>query len=599
MRKLLSLSWLLLACVLPSRADSWVKVTSPHFTVISEGTEKQARQVALGFEQIHSVFASTIPGLRTDSSAETVVIAVKDANTFGELVPSEKKYVSHLGGLFIKGWEKDYVIVRLDIPDEERNIVYHEYIHKLLHLNFTRMPVWLDEGLAEFYGNTWMRSDGIYVGAPSPRLGELRSRTLYPLQTILAVSPASPYYRDADKAPMFYAEAWGLTHYLMFGPGMDLGRKMNVYLAALQRGVEADKAFEQAFGNSKDVEKSFQNYSSRFTFGAMRFDKMQKIDVSTFEGGPMSPAETDARLGGFYTKQREFELAEKRLAAALSKDAKSALAHENEGFLDFVQGKDDDARKEFDAAVALNPDSYLGTYYQAMMSHHSKKDSASLAQLDAAMTKVMKLNPRFAPALVVQSQIYVAQGKLQDAYNTSAQAQRLEPDRGGYLTNSAAILLLGRNYPAALKTASTVASRWYGSDSAEALAVMAQSRKLGKIEQSADEKAEEDRNMEYAKDTTAVEGVIESVHCEKSKPLEAVLRSSDKPMNFRSGKKFGLGFSDTLWYGEDHFSECFHLDGMNAVVRYLPSSDQNGEKEMQWLEIRDELIPSSTSADAK
>lgn len=72
-----------------------------------------------------------------------------------------------------------------------------------------------------------------------------------------------------------------------------------------------------------------------------------------------------------------------------------------------------------------------------------------------------------------------------------------------------------------------------------------------------------------------------------------MLRGGDKLLNFRSGKKFGVGFSDTLWYGEDHFSDCYHLDGMNALVRYLPSSDPNGEKEMQWLEIRDELIPSS------
>jgi hypothetical protein len=102
--------------------------------------------------------------------------------------------------------------------------------------------------------------------------------------------------------------------------------------------------------------------------------------------------------------------------------------------------------------------------------------------------------------------------------------------------------------------------------------------------------------MEYAKDTTPVEGIVESVHCEKSKPLEIVLRSGDKSSNFKSGKKFGMGFSDTLWYGEDHFNECYHIEGMNAVVRYAPSADQNGENEMRWLEIRDELIPTSGAA---
>src|SRR5580704_15642613 len=307
MRNVLMASCAFLLCVLPGKADTWVKVQSPHFTVISNGSEKQARQVALGFEQIHTVFTSMIPGLRTDSSAETVVIGAKDESTFAELLPSEKKWANHLAGLFMKGWEKDYVVVRLDIPDEDRNVVYHEYVHKILHLNFTRLPVWLDEGLAEFFGNTWMRSDGIFIGAPSPRLAELRSGTIYPIETLLKVDRASPYYRDAGKAGMFYAESWGLTHFLMLGPGMEVGHKMNVYLASLQRGVGGDKAFEQAFGNRQDVEKNFQAYAYRYTYGAMRFDKMQKIDASSFDGGPMAAPEADARLGGFYTRQHEIE----------------------------------------------------------------------------------------------------------------------------------------------------------------------------------------------------------------------------------------------------------------------------------------------------
>jgi tetratricopeptide (TPR) repeat protein len=588
-------SLLLLTFAAPSTAETWVKVQSPHFTVVSNGTEKQARQVAVGFEQIHTVFTTVIPGMRTDSSAETIVFATKDENTFAELMPAEKKYVSHLGGLFSEGWERDYVMVRLDIPDENRNIVYHEYIHKILHLNFTRLPVWVDEGLAEFFGNTWMRSDGIFIGAPSPRLAELRSGTTYPIETLLKVDRASPYYRDAGKAGMFYAESWGLTHFLMLGPGMAQGQKMNMYLASLQKGADADKAFNDSFGDRNELEKNFRAYSNRFLYSALHADKIQKIDPSIFLGGPMTPSETDAVIGGFYTRQRELDLAEKRLNASLAADSKSALGHENRAFLYFIQGQDDEAQKEFETALALDPHNYLAVYYEAMMKYHGKKDADSLSQLDAAMTRVVQLNPRFAPALIVRSQIYVQQGKLQDAYNTSIQAQKLEPDRGGYRTNSAVILLLGRNYPAAVKLGETVAARWYGSDSAEALAVVAQARRLGKIEQMADEKAEEDREMEYAKDTTSVEGVIQSVHCEKSKPLQVLLRSGDQILSFHSGKKFGVGFSDTLWYGEDHFSDCRHIDGMNALVRYTQSPDQNGDHEMQWLEIRDELIPTSVA----
>jgi hypothetical protein len=144
-----------------------------------------------------------------------------------------------------------------------------------------------------------------------------------------------------------------------------------------------------------------------------------------------------------------------------------------------------------------------------------------------------------------------------------------------------------------VKSGEMVAARWTDSDSAEALAVVAQARRLGKIEQSAEEKNQEDQEMEYAKDTTPVEGVIHSVHCDKSKPMELELQSGDKILKFHSGKSYGVGFSDTLWYGTDHFTACYHVEGMNAVVRYKPTANPSEENEMRWLEIRDELIPSS------
>lgn len=597
MRWLFLLSCALLLGVLPGKADTWVKVKSPHFTVISNGSEKQARQVALGFEQIHAVFDVGLPGLRTDSGAETIVIAARDLDTFKTLMPFRKN-AELLAGEFQKGWEKDHVLVRLDLPDEERNTVYHEYVHKLLHLNFTRLPVWLDEGLAEFFGNTWMRKEGVFIGAPSPRIEVLKTRFPFPLETILSVGHNSPYYSsgDRDKVGMFYAESWGLTHFLMFGDNMGNGQKMNAYLAAMQKGVDSRKAFQQVFGDIAPLEKQFTAYVSRFAFRSIRLDNLPKIDPASFAGGAMSAAETDANMGGYFTYEGEMDIANQRLTAALKEDPKSLLAHENAAFLFFRQAKDEEAVKEFDEAASLGPDDYLAVYYQAMMKYHGKTDAESLSQLDAAMEKVVHLNPRFAPAFIARSQIYVHQQKLQEAFNNSIQAQRLEPDRAGYQTNSAAILLLGHNYAEAVKLATSVALRWEASDSAEALAVAAQARQRGKIEETAEEKSQEAQEMEYAKDTIAVEGVIQSVHCEKSKPMEVVLQSGEKSWKFHSGKPFGMGFSDTLWYGEDHFNSCQHIEGVNAVARYAPSSGPTEDNEMRWFEIRDELIPTSLPA---
>jgi tetratricopeptide (TPR) repeat protein len=321
------------------------------------------------------------------------------------------------------------------------------------------------------------------------------------------------------------------------------------------------------------------------------------IDPANIPTGPMSAAETDARMGDFFNYLGSSEKAEEWLKAALTADSKLALAHENMGFADFREGNDDEAEKEFDQAVMLAPDSYLSLYYQAMLRYQGKTDSESLANLDAAMSHVISLKPLFAPAFMVRSQILAEEGKLQDAYNIALEGQRLEPDRAGYVTRLAAILLLGHNYPAAVKTGSLVVSRWTYNDGAEAIAVIDEARRLGKIDPTAAEQAQESDEMKYAQDTMAAEGIVKSVSCEKSKPLELVLQSGDQELKFQ-GSQYGAGFTDTLWYGKDHFNPCHHIEGLRAVVRHKPSGDQPPKNEMKWLEIRDSLVPSSAPATA-
>lgn len=57
-----------------------------------------------------------------------------------------------------------------------------------------------------------------------------------------------------------------------------------------------------------------------------------------------------------------------------------------------------------------------------------------------------------------------------------------------------------------------------------------------------------------------------------------------------------VGFSDTLWYGEDHFSLCHHIEGMRALVRYKPSSDNTNAGDFTEIQLRLEPAFLATSA---
>lgn len=152
---------------------AWIEVDSPHFRVLSDGSDRDARRVAHGFEQMRAVLADQFPKYRLESGAPLLVFAASDENTAKKLAPElwESRGAKPVG-YFQHGWEKQFAMVRLDaIAPDAYQVIYHEYVHMVLQNNFRWLPLWLNEGMAEFYGNTRFEQNKIYVGAPSARYG--------------------------------------------------------------------------------------------------------------------------------------------------------------------------------------------------------------------------------------------------------------------------------------------------------------------------------------------------------------------------------------------------------------------------------------------
>src|SRR5438105_1578576 len=195
----------LLAAVLTSARDkqeNWLEVRSQHFTVVCDGNEKQARRIADQFERMRLVFHTAFPNMHIDPSAPIVVIAVKGDQAFRTLEPEDylAKGQLKLGGLFLRALDKNYVLLRMDIGGEHPYAsVYHEYTH-LLFSKAEWIPLWLNEGLAEFYQNTDISEKDTFLGrASGDDILWLRQNRLLPLTTLFAVDRNSPYYHEEKK----------------------------------------------------------------------------------------------------------------------------------------------------------------------------------------------------------------------------------------------------------------------------------------------------------------------------------------------------------------------------------------------------------------
>lgn len=569
----------------------WAEVRSPHFRVITDGSEHDARRIAREFEQIRFAMGSLYPKLRLDSGAPLLVICPRDESSMKALAPQYWKTKGFKpAGFFLHGWDKEYAMVRLDeVRPENYEVVYHEYVHSVMHLNLRWLPVWLDEGLADFHANTRFEKTKIYVGAPSWRLRVINSRTLIPLSTLLTVTPSSPYYHDEDKADIFYAQSWMLTHYLFFGPGMESGKKMLRFINLLDT-TEQMKAFEEVFGDPKALEKNLEQYGRSLAMAGGYLNSPANTDEKDFQSRRMSAAEAEAELGSYHLWSYQRDLARPLIEQALKNDPKLGLAHEDMGFLDFAEGKDEDAVREFNQAVTLDPKLYLSLFSATMMSPAARLDSpAAQLEFESALTKVLDQDPQFAPALVQLARLYVRRGSLDRAYAVARKAEELEPARAGYHLLSGRILQLTGHGAQAAGFASYVASRWQGPDHDEAL-------ELWNSVPIAQRPAGDLILPSRMTGTEVVEGVVKSVQCGSRGENEGepqkytlVIDHDGHELAFQPKAGFAFGYSDTLWWGRDHRSSCLHIQGVRAVVHYRPSSDPKLAGELARLDLRDDL----------
>jgi tetratricopeptide (TPR) repeat protein len=577
----------------------WIEVRSEHFRVISDGDVQDVFAIAREFEQMRLVFASGSVNMRLDSGVPLVVFAPRDLQSMGR-ISSWHPYWEHssIAGYFQSSWEISFAAVRLDLDQPGYyQPVYHEYVHNLLHMNFKWLPLWLDEGLAELYGTSRFNGSSALVGVPSPRKFVMDNQDLIPLKTLFAVDPSSAYYHG-PKTQLFYAESWALAHYLTFGEGMEQGKRMGKFYNLLESGTDQEKAFEQVFGPIKEIEDDLGKYARKGRMHAWEIKSFPQIPTHTLASRTLSAAEAEAELGRFSLwVSHDMVTARNLIEKALKDDPKLGLAHENMGFLNFADGKDEDALREFTAAVECDHTRYLSLFYSTMLSRMAQSSvPADQAQFENALFKTLQLNPQFAQVYIQLALLYARQGDLKKALAAATKAGHLEPSRAGYdLLAGSLLLQMGRGRDAAA-TAKYVAERWHDVDREEALELW---NKVPQGQRPA-ETLVADKEPE---DVKKLEGTVASVECKddgKERSLTMTVQSSGQAWTFRENAHgMKMGFSDTLWYGRDHFSLCHHVDGMRAIVKYKATSDKGYAGELYELQLRVDapVTPMSSTTD--
>jgi tetratricopeptide (TPR) repeat protein len=579
------------------KPENWLEVRSQRFTVVTNANEKTGRRIADQFERMRSVFHVAFPHVSIDKGAPIVVLAIKDEKDFRALEPEAylAKGQLKLGGLFLRAPDKNYVLMRVDAEGQHPYaVVYHEYTHFLLSKAEEWIPLWLNEGLAEFYENTDIHEKDVALGEPSPEnLNWLRQNRLLPLNTLFTVDTSSPYYHEENKGSIFYAESWALTHYLEMKDYQDKTHRLSDYAEFLIQKVDAVTAATRAFGDLKQLQSNLENYIRQGRFTYLKMMASTEVDDAAFKVRSLTDTQADAARADFLAYNQRVADARRLLDHVLQEDPKNVSAHETMGYLEFRAGHMDDARKWYEQAVKLDSQSYIAHYYFAAISINAGASSGNDAQLENSLRAAIKLNPSFAPAYDSLAVLEGRQHKnLDEAHLMALTAVELEPGNAGYRINTANVLMQmdrGKDAVAVLHGALRVAKTPEEAAMVQSFLTQAEQYVNARNRQAEELKADVQANTVYASEVNAdpeapeeelpkgarhfMAGTLQNVHCH-GQGIELTVAAKGKTMALHRSNYYKIEFTTLGFAPKGDLSPCKDLEGRPAKVEYVEAAAQ-------------------------
>jgi Flp pilus assembly protein TadD len=427
--------------------QGWIEVRSAHFVVSTNAGEKEARRIADQFEQIRALFHAAFANLRVDPAQPVLILAAKNENMMKMLLPEDWEVKGHVhpAGLYQQGEDKHYVVLQLDSAGANPfHALYHEYTHALLHLNFSGLPLWLDEGLAEFYGNSQLGEKESRVGTiDGTHLYILGQNKLLPIETLLNVEHGSPHYNEANRASVFYAESWALVHYLMLDPEAQQRQLLKRFLTAWDKSGSQIQAAEETFGDLKRFGQAIKAYSRQTRFRVGLFKNSQQAADKSYSVRSLTAGEILALRGDCATHRKMLEQARPLLEQAMQTEPNLAIGHEALGYYLYLKEDQSGADKEMKKAMELGSTSFVPPYYHGMLLLRGGLGRSEAAQeAIKSFQKATAINARFAPAFEGLAQAYSVNPETQkQAVEAGIQAAKLEPTMHAYAINLAYLLL--------------------------------------------------------------------------------------------------------------------------------------------------------------
>jgi tetratricopeptide (TPR) repeat protein len=456
---------------------AWVKVSSAHFSVLTDAGEKKGREVVLRFEQMRAVFGQLFMKTKLILSQPLDIIALKSDEEYIRVAPIRERRPISAPGFFLAGTDRDYIVLDLS-ADESWRAVARPFALVLLNYNYPPTQDWFDEGLAAYFSSLRIDNKQAQIGGDPELNFEWRAQTINPAsaapnQSSLAELLQGQWLAIADlftthlngagseqvsHHTLFGAESWMVMHYLL---NQDKLSEAGTYFGLVQiHKMPVDRAIQQAFGMTPaQLEEAVKNYFHALGFPSPNRTRLPPTNaagpVHQFSppfgpddlGASVQPvSENDAQS---LVAEMALRLPEHREQAAkrlqgLASDPKTenAITHRALGWFHIEAGEFEHATDELSKAAELNARDPWVRFYLALAKYREGQPTQEyhgLSNMIQDLRAVLDWNNEFAEAYHMLAMARLEGGGIHSASESIRQAIQLSPRSEQYLLTLARI----------------------------------------------------------------------------------------------------------------------------------------------------------------
>lgn len=233
---------------------------SNHYIIHSDLSEDETRDYARHLDIVYQAYVKRLGSLRQRAPQSLNVYLFAKRDDYLRTLESQFGIDgTGSGGMFFVNQRGNGLAIWTEGLPRQRveHVIQHEGFHQVAFALFGgELPVWANEGLAEFFGEGVVVGNELVIGQNSPRtLSALRDaiekNEVIPFTTMLTLSgQAWNANVTTGNARLQYQQAWSMVHFLVYGDGGRYRNAFERYLRFLNMGNQSLDAWVKAFGNA-------------------------------------------------------------------------------------------------------------------------------------------------------------------------------------------------------------------------------------------------------------------------------------------------------------------------------------------------------------